>query len=127
MFGALLSHLAALGAGTCDGTTRTFFGLKPWYFYAKFDANCSYLPANGNGFTASDIWPILAVLFEDLIVVATYVAVGFVLYGGFQMITSQGEPEKFKNARGTVVSALIGLVISILGGRIIGYVFRGIF
>ncbi len=113
-------------AGTCD-KNRTFLGLKPWYHYANFDASCAYLPANGSGFTGADVWPILAVVFEDLLVIAAYVAIAYVLVGSFQMMTAQGEPDKFKSARGTVINALIGLVIAVIGGRLVGFLFNGVF
>lgn len=115
-----------LAAGSCDPNMR-FLGLKPWYAYSKFNADCTYMPASGGKFSGADIWPIAAVVFEDLIMIAAYVALAFVIVGGFQMITSQGEPEKFKNARGTLINALIGLVIAIVGGRLVGFVFNGIF
>ena len=111
---------------SCD-PNKTFFGLKPWYAYATFSGDCTYVPANGTSFTGADVWPIMAVVFEDLIIVATYVAIAYVLVGAFQIITAQGEPEKFKNARGTIINALIGLVIALVGGRLVGFIFNGIF
>ena len=46
---------------------------------------------------------------------AALIAVAFVIVGGFLFVLSSGEPEKATNARKTIINALIGLVIAIMG------------
>jgi len=40
------------------------------------------------------------------------VAVGYIVFGGFQFLLSQGDPQKSVGARHTILNALIGLVIA---------------
>lgn len=54
------------------------------------------------------------VVVEILLRIAGLVAVVFVVMGGFKYMTSQGEPENLKQAQGTIINALVGLVIAML-------------
>ena len=38
-------------------------------------------------------------------------AVAFVIFGGFTFLTAGGDADKYKKAQGTIVNALVGLVI----------------
>ena len=53
---------------------------------------------------------------------AGYLAVGWVMYGGFRFITSQGDPEGVKAARNTITNAVIGIVIVVLSATIVSFV-----
>ncbi len=59
------------------------------------------------------IWRIVLNLIDIALQVVGYIAVGFILYGGFSMITSNGSPDSNAKARKTILNAVIGLVISI--------------
>ncbi len=59
-------------------------------------------------------------LLGKLIIVASAVAVFFVVYGGIQHITSSGDPEKLDGAKRTIRNAFIGLVIVIAAGVLTG-------
>jgi len=50
---------------------------------------------------------------EILLVIIRYVSVVFILYGGFQYLTSAGNAENIKKAKSTITNAIIGLVVSI--------------
>ena len=63
----------------------------------------------------------LAIL-DDLIRIAALVAVGFVIYGGIQYVTSQGSPDQTKQAQQTIINALIGLVLAILASSIVAFI-----
>jgi hypothetical protein len=70
----------------------------------------------------TDVWLIVAAVIEILLRLAALAAVALVLYGGVQYITSQGDPGKTKQARGTIVSAVIGLLISVSAATIVTFV-----
>ena len=70
----------------------------------------------------SVIIPIALAVFEIILRLGGIIAVIFVIVGGFQFITSQGEPDRIKNARGTIINALIGLVITISATVIVNLV-----
>ncbi len=46
-----------------------------------------------------------------LCVIAGLVATGFLVHGGFQMITSSGQPDRLDHAKTTIRNAILGLII----------------
>jgi len=48
---------------------------------------------------------------DFLITVSIPIAAIMVLWGGFQMMTAAGDPEKFKSGRQTILYAAIGLAV----------------
>ncbi|HVA11274.1 MAG TPA: hypothetical protein VNG32_03835 [Candidatus Dormibacteraeota bacterium] len=72
--------------------------------------NFTFLSTSGSG----DIPLILLAVVDDLLHVAGIVAVSFVIYGGFQYVSSQGQPEKTARAQNTVTDALIGLAVALV-------------
>ncbi len=65
-------------------------------------------------------------LVEIMLRIAGLVAVGFVIYGGFRFIVSQGEPENAKAARETIMNAIIGLIITIVAAAVVNFVAKAI-
>jgi hypothetical protein len=63
---------------------------------------------------AETIGKIVAVVVKDALFLAGFVAVGFVMYGGFLMVTSSGNPSSVEKAKKTISGSIIGLIISIL-------------
>lgn len=68
---------------------------------------------------ADNIIPSLLVL---AFVVAIIVALAFLVYGGFKWLTSQGDKAAVEGARGTIIAAIIGLVIIFLSFFILNLV-----
>lgn len=54
------------------------------------------------------------------------IAVLFLVWGGFQYITSAGDEEKVKSAKGTMINALIGVVVVILAYALVRVVTNAI-
>lgn len=54
------------------------------------------------------------------------IAAGYIIYGAFQYITSQGEPDGLKNAKDTINNALVGFVIVLLSTAIVQFLARAI-
>ncbi|HTE57396.1 MAG TPA: pilin [Verrucomicrobiae bacterium] len=73
-----------------------------------------------------DVGKVLLAIFEIVLYVGGIVAVVFVVYGGFLYLTSSGEPEKAKNARTTIINALIGLAITMLATAIVNLIGRNL-
>lgn len=96
-------------------------GIPTWYQYLPLKED----PEGGCGIDNSKVDAtkttvlVLLALVDILTRVASMVAVGFVVYGGFLFVISQGDPQKIVTARKTVVNALIGLVIAILASQIV--------
>jgi hypothetical protein len=119
----LLSHFSI----TNGCKPPSFFGLKPWYQYLETDSNCNIQNFKVLGGTSgSDFVLIGLALIDDLLRIAGFIAVLYIVYGGVLYVTSQGSPEQTGKAQNTIQNALIGLVIAIisvsfvtfLGGRI---------
>ncbi len=121
-FTTLFSQTVPLGT-SCDPMkdAHTFFGLTPWY---------RYLPGQTDAFGKcvatlrdwNDLWLIGLAIMDSLLKVAGMVAIGFVIFGGFQYMTSSGEPDKTKKAKDTILNALIGLVIAILATALVSFI-----
>ncbi len=106
----------------------TFIGLEPWYhflpageiddgtYHHKCDVRCFNIvdtnPPNSCGQIKSDVPYVLIAVIDDLLRIAGLVAVGFVLFGAFKYVGSQGSPEGTAQAQSTVINALIGLAIT---------------
>lgn len=106
-----------------------FLGLPTWYEYLEMGTKggdkCAITgPTDSNGdFSFQAALPRIALaIVEILLRVAGMVAIGYVIFGGFKFMTSQGEPDATKQAQGTVTNALIGLAIAILATTIVGFV-----
>lgn len=69
-----------------------------------------------------DIPNVFLAITDILLRVGALVTVGFIIYGGFRYILSQGDPESAKNARQTIINALIGLVITIVATTAVTFV-----
>jgi hypothetical protein len=54
--------------------------------------------------------------------IAAFIAVGYVIYGGVQFVAAQGETDRTKKARQTVINALIGLVIALMSTAIVAFI-----
>jgi hypothetical protein len=118
----------------CQAKSGSFLGLKPWYAYLKLKEkkdvkgrlDCSVDLQLSDSTTGAknlnQLWLIAMAIFEDLLRIAALVAFGFLIYGGFRYITSQGEPENIKVSLSTIVNALIGLAIAILGAALVAFI-----
>ena len=99
---------------------RNFLGLVPWYNglatsegkIVQTKANCGGvagcidLPA----FVATIVFNVL----DDLMVIASFVLVGFVIYGGYLYLLSAGNPIKAATGKKAIVSAFIGFAVTML-------------
>lgn len=111
----------------CGASSGGLLGFPTWYKYLEptwENDGCS-VKADIKDDPAV-LGKILLAVFEIMLRIGGIVAVIFVLYGSIQYIISQGEPENIKNARTTIINALIGLIITmfatgivnLIGGRI---------
>lgn len=104
-------------AHRCQGGT-SFLGFPTWYQYLPVDDDCNVSAIRIDGPDSqvnfgSTIGAVLLAVTEILLRVAGIIAVGFVIYGGFIMMISQGAPEKWKSGLKTLLNGMIGLVIAV--------------
>lgn len=94
---------AAGGNAEC----RYFLGLNSW--------DCNIDPSwKGDETLKSNIVQIALNVFVDITVLAAYLVLGFVIYGGYQYLLSSGEAAKVAAGKKTLIHAFIGLAIVLL-------------
>lgn len=115
MFSQILSLLAS---NHCD---NSFLGIPSWHKHLDKTSTCDVEIDNLN-----DIWSVALGILEILLRFSAYIAILFILWGAFDMMMSQGNPDRVSKARGTITNAVIGLVIAIMATAIVSFV-AGIF
>ena len=104
----------------CDKKGR-ILTLKPWYD-GLTDDNCSIKdPGSDADSQANFIWKIVLNIVDDLLQLIGYTTVGYIMYGGFLMMTSNGAPDKAAHGRKTIMSAAIGLVIALASVALVNF------
>lgn len=114
-----LDHLQNFAAACNAG--GSFFDFPTWYKYLDCSSPGSVaLPAGASIFDALPL--IILAIVEILLRIAGLVAIAFVVYGGVQYVTSQGEPDRVAKSKGTIINALVGLIISTFAIAIVAFV-----
>ena len=94
---------------------RYFLGMVSW------DCNVSLLNQDKNisqDDLGSSIWTIAANIATDITVIAAYLVVGYIIYGGYLYIFSAGDTGKTATGKKAIHQALLGLAI-VLSANII--------
>ena len=100
------------GTTPCTRDAGSFLGIPRWSKYLdayqpEGEREC-YVEFN----SLNDVWKIALAIFEILLTLAGYLAVGAIVYGGFVFMFSQGNSQRIQDARNTILYAAIGLVIA---------------
>ena len=96
--------------GSCG--TPHWLGFRPWY--ADLCAGGEIQQPEDQDELPSFVWTIVLNILFDVILAVGYLAVGFIIYGGFLYITAQGDPGKAARGKKTLTSAVIGTAIAML-------------
>ncbi len=104
-------------ASACDGRLLTM----PAWYNGLTDSECNIKsPAEAGGLSPF-IWKIVANIVEMLMHLTGYLAVGFMIYGGFVMMTAGGSDGAVRG-RKILLNSAIGLVISITAIILVNFV-----
>lgn len=96
--------------------------LKPWYS-GLTNNDCSLKsPGADTNSQANYIWKIALNIVDDLLQLIGYTTIGYIMYGGFLMMTSNGAPDKAARGRKTIMSAAIGLVIALASVALVNFI-----
>lgn len=116
---AFLAPTPPVSAAACTDQS-SILTFPNWYrgIYENNGDNCVLFPDSNINAT----WVIVTNVVEILLQVVGYVAVGFIIVGGFKYITSQGDAAGVKQAKDTITRAIVGLVISIVSVLILNLV-----
>jgi hypothetical protein len=125
MLPIFFEHFAAANCAV-----RYFFGIPSWDRYLVEAGRIQANAASGsceivNGIAwqnGGDIVLIALGLLDIVLRLAGLVAVGYIIYGGIQYITSDGAPDATKDAQQTIINALVGLVIALLATATVSFI-----
>lgn len=87
-------------------------------------ASCNKLSNTAN---TNDLMGQANSIINVVIGVIGFVAVAFIIFGGFQYTTSAGDPGKVKKAKDTILYGIIGLVVAMLAYAIVNFVLSSVF
>lgn len=87
-------------------------------------ASCTKLNNTAN---TNDLMGQANTIINVMIGVIGFVAVAFIIFGGFQYTTSAGDPGKVKKAKDTILYGIIGLVVAMLAYAIVNFVLSNVF
>jgi hypothetical protein len=103
--------------GNCTGDLASFLGLKNWD--ACLEKDDKGVPQFKD---LADLWRIAIVIIEDIIKIGGYLAVGYLIWGGFKYIKAQGEPGELTQSRTIITNSIIGLVIVLISVAIVQFI-----
>lgn len=108
---------AAEDETNCD---KMLLGMKPWYA-GLTDSNCNIKTPEKDGLS-NFVWTIVTNVLYDMFVVIGYLAIGFIMFGGYTYLLARGDPGRIEKAKKTLVAAVSGLVISLLASVIVSFI-----
>ena len=111
-----------VSAAACEARV---LGVPPWYrgLTDGNEGSCAIKSPDAVGGLSNFIWKVVLNIIEMAIVIVAYIAVFFILYGGFQFLTGGANPSQIEKARKTITNAIVGLVIAMAAIAITNLVF----
>lgn len=103
----------------------TFLGIPAWYRGLAAGTDCHIIgpdASDPNGLS-NYIWRIVLNGIEIALVIGAYIAIAFIIYGGFLFLTGGGNPAQVEKGRKSVLNAVIGLVITMGSIAITNFIF----
>lgn len=97
-------------AGPCDASNKGNIPDAVW------EATCGNKEDDKNNLTKT-----ITNIINAIVLSAGLIAVIFIVYGGFQYMTSTGDPAKAKKAKDTILYAAIGLIVCALAFAIVNF------
>ena len=120
--GLIVTPAQASAQAEC-GQTRYFLGMPSW----DRGVDCT---AESSVWLESEKTNPVYIIISNIIAIATQlagmVAVGFVILGGLKYILSTGNPDQATAARRTLINALIGVVIAIMGRVLVEAIYNNL-
>ena len=111
IIGSIFLTTAVITPENASADCRYFLGLTSW------DCNVS-ITSDQN--LKTGIWGIASNIATDITVIAAYLVLGYVIYGGYLYTFSGGDPGKIASGKKTLFQAFIGLAIVMAANLIMG-------
>lgn len=100
------------------GCEHPFLGFPSWTRGLTVDGTSCTI----SDFALNDTWVIVLNVLEILLRVGALLAVGYIIYGGFKMISSQGQPDHVKSAKDTITNAVVGVIITMISATAVSVI-----
>jgi amino acid transporter len=113
---------ATVSADACQTDVDSSFLNFPTWYRGLCEAGSDKIQDLKDKSPAQFIFTIALNIVDIALRVAAIIAVGFVIFGGFRYVTSQGVPEATKNAQDTIVKAVVGLVIALSAAAAVSFI-----
>lgn len=104
----------------CDSS---LLGIPPWYRGLTTGSDCAIVSPNNVGGIENFIWRIVLNVIQMGLVIVAYIAVFFIIYGGFLFITGGSNPSQVEKARKSILNAVVGLVIALAAIAVTNFIF----
>jgi hypothetical protein len=126
--GALLTTaMPQIVMAASDNCNQGFLGFPSWFRgLTAAPPDCSIESPTKAGGISKFIWHIVLNIVEMALVAVGYISAFYILYGGFQFMTSQGKPDNAAKARSIILDAIIGLIISFAAVAVVNFVVDGV-
>lgn len=111
-------------AAACEPPGQHVLGLRAWYDGIATGDPCT-VPSDafkGEDNIKKNVWLIVLNIASSVLGVVGYLAICFVIWGGYQYMLARGDPGKVERGKKTITNALIGLVICQLASTISGMI-----
>lgn len=94
----------AVATGASGSCNNSFLGIDAW--------DCGLAPdVTSEEDLKANVWIIAVNVAKDITVIAAYLVIGYVIYGGYQYTFAGGDPGKVATGKKTLTQAFIGLAI----------------
>lgn len=114
-----VGNLTVDSSAGCNQRLLTF----PAWYRGLLNADCDIKqPDSTKGGISTFIWTIVLNVIELMLQLVGYIAVGFIIVGGFKFLTSVGSPDGIAKSRKTITNAVVGLIISLFSVAIVNVI-----
>ncbi len=113
--------VTSVSAKDCEAR---ILGIPPWYRGLTEGADCTIKDPSKVGGIGKFIWLIVLNGIEMAVVAAAYIAVFFIMYGGFLFMTGGSMPGQVEKGRKTLTNAIVGLIITMAALALTNLVFN---
>lgn len=112
--------------GNAYSCSSHFLGLKAWYDGLLKGGTCEFdsskFQSDSPEVLQKTIWTIVLNITSSVLGVVGYLAICFVIWGGYQYMLARGDASKVAKGKKTITNALIGLAVAMLSSTIAGMV-----
>ena len=125
VFGAVMLPAPVASAADCNSH---FLGLPAWYDNLPKEpaGSCNIKSPQNDADVKAYVWAIVFNVIGLIMGLIGYLSICFIMWGGIQYMTAQGDPGAVAKGKKTITNAITGLIIcmtaSIISGSISGIV-----